>query len=256
MSRDGSSAVTLSGIQDSNFGPGLMNLCFLKNDGSFAEYPIHGWFINYTMSQSGNLIAATCEDQRRTVARDQRVHKLLVFNGEGDLLFERILPEPPVGGIAHPVISPDSRIIAVPLASAHFTSTPVILFDAQTGDELFRWEGIIGNRLRFSPNSRYLAISGRVTEVVDCITELSIWRSSQEAGNVHVSSDGRLVCWVSGETWVNIEEVGTGASVDSVCRGRPTLSPNAFFLIAQRSTTGSSSFNDLSMYAARIEAGE
>jgi hypothetical protein len=208
------------------------------------------------MRQNGKLIAASCEDKRRTVARDQRIHQLLVFGGDGNLLFERILPEPPVGGIAHPVISPDSRFIAIPLASAHFTSTPVILFNAQTGEELFRWDGITGNRLRFSPNSRYLAISGRTAEVVDCITELPIWSSSQEAGNVHVSSDGRLICWVSGETWVNLEEAETGFSVDSICRGRPTLSPNAFFLIAQRSTTGSSSFNDLSMYAARIEAGE
>jgi hypothetical protein len=256
LSRDGSAAVTLSGIQDSNFGPGLMNLCFLKNDGSFVEYPIHGWYIYYEMSQSGDLVVASCYDRRRS-SREAGVeeNKLLVFDRDGSLLFERSLPYAPVTGIAHPVISPDDRFIAVPLASPHFTSTPVILFDAHTGDELFRWAGIIGNSLQFSPDGRYLAICGRVAAINDCESGETVWSTSDDYREVFCSRDTRLVYWLAGGLWVGIEEVATGNTVDRIYQGYPAISPNEAFLVIQRSKPSLGN-NAIPCFIARVEAGE
>ena len=253
MSRDGSVSITLSGIQDNNFGPGLMNLCFLGEDGSFSEFQLHGWFTKYAMSQSGNLVVASCYDRRREVARDQRIHRILVFDGEGSLLYELNQPDSPHFEQGSPLISPDDRYIAIPFRG----SRPMVLLDAASGEELHVWPDMLGATKHFSANSRYLSFCNTSSGmVVDCISGEVVWRGYDGVREIFSSNDGRLVCWMGEGSWTNLVDLEEGISIDSICQGRPTLSPNAFFLIAQRSVSGSLIPDDLSFFAARIEAGE
>ena len=263
LSRDGSVGVTQSGIQDSNFGPGLMNLCFFYPDGSFREFPIHHYTIHETVSQSGELVVASCIDRSRS---EEKVHKLYVFDGDANLLYERNLELPPPSGSISPAISPDDRYIAVQTRDPQGWSYPVILFDAETDEELHRWDVTIGNHLNFSPDSRYLCIAGGYAGfVVDCRIGNIIW--SKDTGlphdlisdtegsvrNLYCTNDAKIIYWLGGGLWSRLNLLSDDNQVIFDVNGYPGISPSGYLSIIQHLSTSN---NTLTMEVCILRGGE
>jgi hypothetical protein len=242
LSRDGSVGVTQSGIQSSNFGPGLMNLCFFYPDGNFIEFPIHHNTIHETVSQSGELVAASCIDRRRN---EEKIHKLYVFDGNANLLWERILEYSPPSGLISPTISPDDRYLAVQIRNRLGRHYPVILYDTKTGEELHRWNLTLGNHLNFSPDSRFLCLAGRgAGVVVDCESGEVVWsRFLEYTNNVHNMSEiekvrelfctngADIIYWYARKTnptvfWTMLTERSGQSIINIQTTGRPAISPD------------------------------
>jgi hypothetical protein len=249
ISRDGHHGVTLSGTAG-NFTWTTCNVCFFETDGSFREYPLDPGWAQFTMSQSGLLVAVIDDRGDATY--------LLIFSGEGDLRYERSVPPSSFNGGA-PAISPDDRYVAVSTIASHFSSTPVILFDAATGTELHTWDKLLGNFLQFSPDSRYLCISGvQGGMIVECESGETIWSQyvdSSDYFSFHLPPDLVTGCscsnkaelisceWESREanagSWIALYEPARAESlaVDSD-QGEPVLSPNGAFVVVQRYPVG------------------
>jgi WD40 repeat protein len=215
------------------------------------------------MSQSGELVAVSCHDRRRS-SREAgiREHKLLVFDREGNLLIEHALPYRPVSGSAHPVISPDDRFIAVPLSANFLLSWPVVVFDTQTGEELFSIDGYIGNDLRFSPDSRLLCISNSSTGavIIDLSTGEALWSTNERLRNLTCSESASVISGVdsdSSEIRIFINDTETHIAYSKLSP-EPTFSPGSEFLLIQQDLMADRHWDTglLPCVVARIKAGE
>ncbi len=251
LSRDGSVGVTQSGIQGRLGDPGLMNLCFFYPDGSFSEFPIHHYTINETISQSGELVVVSCRDRSRN---EEKVHKLYVFDGNANLLFEKTLSHRPSNSSSAIAISSDNRYIAVSTLDLQAGSYPVILYNADTSEELHNWDLILGNILSFSPDSRYLCMAGGggAGVLVDCESGEVVWsRFLEDADNVaeieqvrslYCTNSAEIIYWYAtriGPTafWTMITEHGERVVIDIQTTGRPGISPNGHIYVSQNYLT-------------------
>ena len=249
LSRDGSVGVTQSGIQDMrSFGPGLMNLCFFYPDRSFIEFPIHHYRITETVSQSGRIVAASCYDRD---SADGMNHRLYVFDNNANLIFEKILELRPSNSRRAIAISSDDEYLAVSTLDLPTGRYPVMLYDVKTGEVLHEWDLTLGNILSFSPDSRYLCIAGGggAGIVVDCESGEVIWsrflnepeRGSEieQVRNLYCTNDVEIVYWLatemsSTEFWPMLSDGNTNITVTDSIFGRPSISPNGYFYVAQR----------------------
>ncbi|MBD3276797.1 MAG: hypothetical protein GF388_00705 [Candidatus Aegiribacteria sp.] len=246
LSRDGTVGVTQSGIQSSNFGPGLMNLCFFYPDGSFREFPIHHYTFHETVSQSGELVVASCIDRSRS---EEKIHKLYVFDGDANLLWERTLEYSPPSGLISPAISPDDRYIAVQMHQ--HSNKAVILLDSYTGRELQNWNGISGSHLRFSPDGNYLCMVGSGAGIiVNCETGEEIWSRNTELMNnidariqstciidLYCTNNAQIVYWSAkqaGNTlmWTQVQNRWS-SRVYEMYTNVPSFSPNGYIALGQ-----------------------
>ena len=268
LARDGSVGVTQSGIQGRLGDPGLMNLCFFYPDGSFREFPIHHYSINETISQSGELVAVSCKDRSRN---EKKAHKLYVFYGDGNLLFERNLEFRPLSG--PPAISPDDRYIATQTWNRMAGSYPVMLYDTETGEELHTWDLTLANYLNFSPDSRYLCIAGgRAGAVVDCESGVVVWSRFLEGAEyspevetvlrLYCTNNAEIIYWYAtriGPTafWTMIAEHGEQVVIDIQTTGHPAISPNGHIYVAQHYlSVASTANNDIPFRVAILKCGE
>lgn len=159
-------------------------------NGTAVEFPLHHYRINVTASQSGELMAATTD--YRWVGEDQP-SMLYVFDRHANLLYEKELEYPPPSMTA-PSISPDDRYIAVSIRERQTEHWPVILYDAATGDELQRWDYLVGTSLEFSPDSRYLCVAGMTAGyVADCETGKLVWSRNLEYVSEYVSDPSEII---------------------------------------------------------------
>lgn len=149
--------------------------CFLYPDGSFREIDIDDVFVQYTLSEDGNIAVFY---SRQSYEPGSPEHMLYAFDREGDLIFERLMPIGSNSGGARPSVSPDSKYIATGLSNGE-----IWLLDAITGETVYTWGGsdnrLTGSTFIFSPDSRYLCASGPCAVVFDCLTGETIWQ--QEA---------------------------------------------------------------------------
>jgi WD40 repeat protein len=149
--------------------------CFLYPDGSFREIDIDDVSVQYTLSEDGNTAVF---HSRQSYEPGSPEHMLYVFDREGDLIFERLMPSGSNSGGARPSVSPDSKYIATGLYCGE-----IWLLDAITGETVHTWGGsenrLTGSTFIFSPDSRYLCASGPCAVVFDCLTGETIWQ--QEA---------------------------------------------------------------------------
>ena len=264
LARDGSVGVTISGIQSSAAGmPGLLNLCFFYPDGSFREFPIHHNIISRTVSESGELVAASCYDRSRN---EEKVHKLYVFDGNANLLFEKTLDLRANNGSNVIAISPDDHYVAVSILDLQAGSYPVILYDAETGEELHRWNVMIGNFLHFSSDSEYLCIAdGYAGFVVDCRTGNIIWSKDtglpqdqllDAEGTVRVlycTNNAKIIYWLGGGLWTRLNVRNEDTQVTFDVNGHPGISPSGQLSIIQHLSTSN---NTLTMQVCTLRGGE
>ncbi len=271
LSRDGSVGVTQSGIQDMrSFGPGLMNLCFFYPDGSFIEFPIHHYRLNETVSQSGNLVVASCIDRGRN---DQKIHKLYEFDSDMNLLFEKILELRPNNGSSSIAISPNDGYIALATLDLQVGSYPVILFDVETGEERHTWDLTIGNNLNFSPDSRFLCIAGGgAGAVVDCESGEVVWSrfldkadydpEIEQVRNLYCTNNAEIIYWLATRIsptacWPMLSEHDNQIVIANQIYGRPAISPNGYIYVAQRYlTVASSTVQETPFRVAILNGGE
>ena len=226
-------------------------MCFFYPDGSFIEYPIHHYEIYETISQSGELVGALCEDRDPDrYYDDARIHKLLLFDRDANLLFEKTYNSiRPTQGRYSIAISPNDEYVAVALAELQEHRYPIYIYNTHTGELLFEVNKKIGTQLFFSPDSDYLCISGGGAGVViDCETGNLIWsRFIDTDSDPHVervedlfcTNDAKIIYWlaerISPRIYWPMLSVGTDAKIISESIfGRPSVSPNGCFYIAQR----------------------
>lgn len=256
LSRDASVGIFRTGNTD---GIGYNRACFLYPDGSFLEQPIDLVFVQYALSQDGNVavfysIEAHDRDQREPAER-----MLYAFDREGELIFERLMPSAPLSGSATPAISPDSRYIAAPLSGGE-----VWLLDAHTGDVIHTWGGtpdnmVSGSNLFFTQDSRYLC-AGSVM-VFDCGSGERILKVGTSEPYTRTSEGvlerGRNTCMtcngaelVSNIFWTNLRPAVRAPYIytstvelrdreanllfSEPCEWLPFMSPNGAFLLGER----------------------
>ena len=275
LARDGSVGITLSGIQSSAAGmPGLLNLCFFYPDESFSEFPIHHYIISRTVSESGELVAASCYDRSRN---EEKVHKLYVFDGDANLLFEKTLDLRANNGSDVIAISPDDHYIAVSTLDFQAGSYPVILFDVETGKELYTWDLTLGNHLNFSPDSRYLCMAGMSTgAIVDCETGDIVWSrylehvddrspiaDTEMVRDLYCTNGAKIVYWYAEKIsptayWTMLTKRGDQTVIDIQTTGLPAISPNGMIYVSQNYLTWVASLpnNPLQFRVAILMGGE
>ncbi len=140
------------------------NALLLHPDGTFIEIPVDPVFVQYAVSDNGE-IAVYYSRIGRPDSSNTNARRLYVFDRNGNTVFERIMPAGPISGSSAPVVSPDGRYIAVAL-----NNWQVWLLDAVTGETLFEWDSTTGNSMSFTQDSRYLCVTaGRQgLSVFDC----------------------------------------------------------------------------------------
>lgn len=258
LSRDGSIGITQTGVQGPLGDPGLRNLCFFYPGGDFREFPIHRNYIHAGISESGELVVASCV---RRMGDGESSQRLLVFDRNGSVLHETELELPPPSGpVVAPAVSPDDSYIAVQTRDRASQSRPVLLFDAETFEELHSWDLTIGNHLHFSPDSRYLCIAGGgAGAVVDCETGELVWsRFVERVGDppsvaeiamvrdLYCTNGARLVYWRAkkiGPTayWVEVVAPPENQSEIVDVPVYPSVSPSGIYLVCQHFSVQSSS---------------
>ena len=271
LARDGSVGVTISGIQSSAAGmPGLLNLCFFYPDRSFSEFPIHHYRVNKSVSQSGNLVVASCIDRGRN---ERKIHRLYVFDCDMNLLFEKILELRPNNGSSSIAISPDDEYIAVATLDLQSGSYPIMLFDAETCEELHNWDLTIGNSLNFSPDSRFLCIAGGgAGAVVDCESGEVIWSrfledadyspEIEQVRSLYCTNNAEIIYWCAKkisptEYWTMMTERNDHTIIDIQATGSPAISPSGLIYVAQHYLTVASTDNyDIPFCVAILKCGE
>lgn len=255
LSRDASVGIFRTGESD---GINLNRACFLYPDGSFREQPIDPVFVQYALSQDGNVSVFYSSTPHNREQREPAERMLYAFDHEGGLIFERLMPSSPLSGSATPAISPDSRYIAAPLYGGE-----VWLLDASTGDVLHRWgtreDMVCGEQSYFTQDSRYLCAGGVM--IFDCESGERILKVgtsepwSQTADGV--LERGRNTCMasngaelVSNILWTNLRPVERAPQVytstvelrdrnaallySEPCDWLPFMSPNGTFLLGER----------------------
>ena len=130
LSRDASVGIFRTGHTD---GISSDRACFLYPDGSYREQEIDRVFVQYALSEDGNVAVFY---SRAPHTPESRERMLNAFDSKGDLIFQRLMPTSPLSGSSKPAISPDSRYIAAPLYGGE-----VWLLDATTGEVLPTWGG-------------------------------------------------------------------------------------------------------------------
>ncbi len=256
LSRDASVGIYRTG---SHHGGGMYydHACLLYPDGSFREQEIDGIFVQYALSQDGNVAVFYSMQQHNP---DSQEHMLYAFDREGNLIFQRLMPIGPESGSATPAISPDSRYIAAPLRGGE-----VWLLDGENGDVLQTWGGggqenrenfVYGQGLVFSPDSRYLCAGG--CTVLDCLTGEVTLRVINDEPCIY-TADGKFekgrnttrasngadlisnIYWTYLSTdrdepniyssWVEIMNSDGTLLFNESCDWKPYLSPNGCFLL-------------------------
>ena len=263
LSRDASAAITTTGIEPGGYRAD--NACFLYPDGSFIEREIDGIFVQFALSESGNVAVFYSADEHTP---DSHEWMLYAFDSSGDLIFQRLMPSSPTSGPAKPAISPDDSYIAVSLYGAE-----VWLLDAHTGEVLQTWGGggqenrenwVWGSQLYFTPDSRYLCTDGG--NILDCETGQDIFQLPETPSQIHTTettySTGRNTFnassganLVSNLYWTCLRSNrGRAPNVDTYtveirnhsgellysepCNWRPYLSPNGVFLLGENYDSG------------------
>ena len=258
LSRDASVGIFRTGNTD---GIGYNRACFLYPDGSFREQPIDLVFVQYALSQDGNVAVFYSRSRHNPDQLDQEQWEwmLYAFDHEGDLIFERLMPSSPLSGSATPAISPDSRYIAAPLSGGE-----VWLLDARTGVVIHSWGGtpdnmVGGSNLYFTQDSRYLCAGGVM--VFDCESGERILKVGTSEPHTRTSEGvlerGRNTCMasngarlVSNVFWTNFRPIAFAPNVyastielrdrnanllySASCDWLPFMSPNGAFLFGER----------------------
>lgn len=258
LSRDASVGIFRTGNTD---GIGYNRACFLYPDGSFREQSIDLVFVQYALSQDGNVAVFCSYSQHDRAQIDQEKWEWMVyaFDHTGDLIFEKLVPYDPLSGSATPAISPDSRYIAIP-----FGTGAVWLLDARTGDVIHTWGGtpdnmVSGSNLYFTQDSRYLCAGGVM--VFDCESGERILKVGTSEPYTQTSDGflerGRNTCMasngarlVSNIFWTNFRPIEFAPDVytptvelrdqnanllySEPCEWLPFMSPDGAFLFGER----------------------
>jgi len=150
----------------------------------------------------------------------------------------------------------------------------VILFDAATGEELHRWELTIGNHLHFSPDNRFLCISGGGGgAVVDCESGEVIWSrfldntvydpAVEQVLDLYCTNAAETIYWLATEVsclnyWTMLSTDESTEVIDSQYYGQPSISPNGYIYLAQFDLTeaGSSGEQPTPIRVALLKGSE
>ncbi len=187
LSRD-----TSVGIGRSGYGSIALDFaCFLYPDGGFLEVDIDDVFVQYSLSEDGNV--AVYYSRYNHDDDSPLEHMLYAFDSRGNLIFERLMPSGSLSGSARPAVSPDNRYIATGLANGE-----IWLLDAGSGATIHSWGGeerMSSSILQFSPDSRYLCASGGSARVFDCASGEVVWEQLSVEEGSHGSLPYTLIAF-------------------------------------------------------------
>jgi len=281
LSRDGRIGVTPTGGVGTRRRSNQCYACFQFPDSGFVEVPIDvidGY--DCALSADGSRSVFTC----RFAQTSDRDYMAWVFDGSGELLWKVELPIRPLPGPSAPAVSPDGSVIAIGLtidSSDPEDQGGVLLLDGDTGEEIGFIDHLMGHTIRFTPNGRYLCVSGISGAAVFSLADLSIeevWTISRsdrmetaDTKYFHLICDRALsacAAFVRDRTGVHQPPVDFGYEVISRLDGlllrsedrmKPDVSPGGVFVVAQTYTIIGhclDRFHSLPLSVFKMQGGE
>ncbi|MCK5133862.1 MAG: hypothetical protein KAR40_17135 [Candidatus Sabulitectum sp.] len=167
LSRDASLGI----YRSESTGITANNACLLYLDGSFTEIPIDPVFLQFAVSDDGSMAVYYSRLTRDLEGSERRLY---AFDHEGNTIYENIMPYPHLSSDCAPLISPDTKYIALAMRAGE-----VRLLNASDGKTIHIWENLTGNYMYFPPDSRHLCVSGvRGAYIFECESGRAVFEHS------------------------------------------------------------------------------